>query len=142
MELLRSTGTFLFHLLLSAHKNPFLVHAILEIPASVNFFLNPSGQLRIYSPHAHAVIRQYAVLLLSSVIVSLLFFMRNPDELSGQVAGAFLIYHLAPVVRATGRLRRNHAVWQPLLFLASHGVCFAGLMGWCWNLYLCKLLFG
>ncbi len=127
---------------LSLARNPFLIHAILEIPASLNFFLRPSGQLRIYSPHAHAVIRQYAVLLLSSVLVAAIFASRDQDELSGQVAGALAVYHLAPMVRAVGRLRGKQGKWQPLLFLALHGVCFAGLLGLCWGLYLGELLVG
>ena len=138
MEILRYIGKFQLKLLLS---NPFFIHAILETPAFLNFLLNPSGHLRIYSPQAHAVIRQYAVLLLSSVMVSLIFASRDPDELSGQVAGALSVYHLAPIVRAMGRLTGQQSVWQPVLFLASHGVCLAGLMGWCWELYMIKVLF-
>jgi uncharacterized membrane protein len=118
---------------------PFLVHALLEIPASLNFLLNPSGQLGVYSPQAHPVIRQYAVLLLSSILIALSFALRDADELSGQVAGALAIYHLAPILRAAGRLTGRQAVWQPLLFLASHGFCLAGLLACCWECYLEKL---
>lgn len=139
MEILHSVGTT-FLRLSSILKNPFLVHALLEIPASLNFFINPSGQLSNYSPQAHAVIRQYAVLLLSSTLIALSFAFREPDEMSGQVAGALAVYHLAPMVRATARLTGREVVWQPLLFLAVHGVCVAGLVGWCWDLYLEKLV--
>jgi hypothetical protein len=118
---------------------PFLVHALLEIPASLNFLLYPSGQLGVYSPQAHPVIRQYAVLLLSSILIALSFAMRDADELSGQVAGALAIYHLAPILRAAGRLTGRQAVWQPLLFFASHGFCLAGLLACCWECYLEKL---
>jgi hypothetical protein len=118
---------------------PFLVHAVLEIPASLNFLLNPSGQLGVYSPQAHPVIRQYAVLLLSSILIALSFALRDADELSGQVAGALAIYHLAPILRAAGRLTGRQAVWQPLLFFASHGFCLAGLLACCWECYLEKL---
>lgn len=130
MELLR---------ILSYPKNPFLFHAILEIPASLNYFLNPSGQLGIFSPQAHAVIRQYAVLLLSSVLVALLFASRDQDELSGQIAGALAVYHLAPMVRAMGRLGGKQGKCQPLLFLTLHGMCLAGLTGLCWDLCLGEL---
>jgi len=138
MEIFHLLGTS-FLRLASIQKNPFLVHAVLETPASLSFFLYPSGQLRTYSPQAHAVIRQYAVLLLSSVIISLIFAFRPLDELSGQVAGALTIYHLAPMVRATGRLMGRQAVWQPLLFVAAHGVCLAGLVGCCWEFCLGKM---
>lgn len=121
-------------------ENPFLAHAILETPASLNFFLNPSGQLRTHLPQAHAVIRQYAVLLFSSILIALAFAFRDPDELSGQVAGALAVYHLAPMLRATGRLMTRQALWQPLLFLSAHAVCLAGLSGCCWEYYLKNLL--
>jgi cell division protein FtsW (lipid II flippase) len=119
--------------------NPFLLHTLLETPASLNFFIYPSSQTQTSSPQAHAVIRQYAVLLLSTVFIALVFAVRKPDELSGRVAGALALYHLAPMVRAMGRLGRGEQGWQPVLFLLVHGVCFAGLFGWCWDLYVCKL---
>lgn len=160
MEVVRSTGTCLLRLVSSIQKNPkqqpiglgrvklslnpFLLHALIETPASLNFFLNPGGQLRVNPapPQIRAVIRQYAVLLFSSVLVALSFACRDPDELSGQVAGALALYHLAPVVRATGRLvhRQEPAVWQPLLFVTVHAVCLAGLAGCCWELWLKHLL--
>jgi hypothetical protein len=131
---------------ISIQKNhityPFLLHAVLEIPASLNFFLNPSGQLGVYSPQAHPVIRQYAVLLLASILIALSFALRDADELSGQVAGALAIYHLAPMLRAAGRLTGRRAIWQPLLFFATHGVCLAGLLAYCWECYLAKLFVG
>jgi hypothetical protein len=148
MEVILLIGNSLLRLygLASIQKNnfhyPFLVHAILEIPASLNFFLNPSGQLGVYSPQAHPVIRQYAVLLLSSTLIALSFALRDADELSGHVAGALAIYHLAPMLRAAVRLMGRQAVWQPLLFLATHGVCLAGLLACCWECYLKGLFMG
>lgn len=118
------------------HRNAYLVHAIIETPACLNFFLRPSGQLTRHAPQAHGVIRQYAVLLLSSIITALSFAFREPDPLSGQVAAAFALYHLAPMVRASGRLMGRHAVWEPLLFLAAHGLCLAGFVRCCWDFYL------
>ncbi|KAF7504024.1 hypothetical protein GJ744_002903 [Endocarpon pusillum] len=138
MDVVRSIETSLVRLV-STQKNllkPFLLHAMVETPASLSFFLNPSGQLQNCTPQVHAVIRQYAVLLFSSVLVALCFAFKDPDELSGQAAGALAIYHLAPVVRATGRLLDGQAVWQPLLFVTVHGACLAGLSGCCWELYL------
>ena len=128
--------------LASIPPNPFLIHVVLESPATANFFFNPSGQLATHSPQAHAVIRQYAVLLLSSIMIALSFAFRDPDELGGQIAGALALYHLAPMVRASGRLTRRHAVWEPLLFLGAHGACLAGMVGWCWEFYLRRLLAG
>jgi hypothetical protein len=139
MDILRSLGTS-FLRLISSQQNPFLIHAMLETPASLSFFLYPSSQLRTYSPQAHAVIRQYAVLLVFSILISLIFAFRPLDELSGQTAGALAVYHLAPMVRAGGRLVGRQALWQPLLFLGAHGVCLAGLVGCCWDFYLEKFL--
>ncbi|ERF69159.1 hypothetical protein EPUS_01116 [Endocarpon pusillum Z07020] len=138
MDVVRSIGTSLARLV-STQKillKPFLLHAMVETPASLNFFLNPSGQLPNCTPQVHAVIRQYAVLLFSSVLVALSFAFKDLDESSGQAAGALALYHLAPVVRATGRLMDRQAVWQPLLFVTVHGVCLAGLLSCCWELYL------
>lgn len=137
MEILRSTAENIPALPLS---NPFFIHALIETFAVVSFLTNPSGQIGVYTPHAHAVIRQYGVLLLSSVLVSLIFANRDPDGLSGQVAGALAVYHVAPILRAMSRLFGEEAVWQPLLFLAGHGLCLAGLIRVFWELYVVKVL--
>lgn len=120
-------------------RSPFVAHVVVETPASINFFLRPSGQLTTSAPQAHAVIRQYAVLLLSSIITASSFALRDLDELSGQVAGAFALYHLAPLVRASGRLVGRQGFWGPLLFLAAHGVCLAGFVRCFWACYLQRL---
>lgn len=137
METVRLIGKLLLRLT-ALQKNPFLLHVVVEIPASLNFLLYPGGQLRTYSPQAHPVIRQYAVLLLSTILIALSFASRSQDELSGQVAGALALYHLAPMLRATGRLRGDQAVWEPLLFLASHGICLAGFIRCFWGAYASK----
>lgn len=138
MDVLRSTATLLYQLV-SLRTNAFLTHAILEIPPSLNFFFNPSGQLVVYSPHAHPIIRQYAVLLACTSVIASSFVFREPDELSGQVAGGMALYHLAPLVRSTGRLASGEKSWQPVLFLIVHGICLAGLFGHSWEFYLSKM---
>ncbi|KAL2069576.1 hypothetical protein VTL71DRAFT_14255 [Oculimacula yallundae] len=85
----------------------FLIHALLELPASLNFFFRPNEQLLSPAPQAHALIRQYAVLLMSSNIVALIFAFRPVDETSRRVAGALAVYHAAPLVRAVGRIRAS-----------------------------------
>lgn len=80
----------------------FLGHALLELPAALNFFFNPLAQLlspeaatettplitnpsigsSALSASAPVVIRQYAVLLFSSILISGLFFARRVDLLS------------------------------------------------------------
>lgn len=121
---------------------PFLLHAIVETPASLNFFLFPSNQLGAHTPNAHAVIRQYACLLLASVWVSLAFIQRPPDALSGQVAGAFSFYHIAASIRASSRMQQhvskaNHTVSsEAILHLVVHSFCFGSMWYHCWTFYL------
>lgn len=124
----------------------FLIHAIIETPASFNFFLFPSDQLGAHTPIAHAIIRQYACLLFASVLVSLAFVQRPPDATSGQVAGAFAIYHIAATTRAGSRLQqqwiqgRQIVPSEAFLHLVVHSVCVAGMLDYCWKLYLRCLL--
>lgn len=112
----------------------FLLHAAIEIPAAINFMLFPSKQLLIHTPHAHAVIRQYALLLLSSVLISMLFISRPADDLSRLVAGALAIYHIGPALRSCGRLRQQKADSRPFffseafLYLCCHIICGMSLV--------------
>lgn len=112
----------------------FILHIVIEIPASLNFFFFPSGQLGRETPHAHAVIRQYAVLLLSSILVAMAFVVRPMDETSGRVAAALAIYHIAPSIRSMFRLTRQAQLQQPLirseafLYLIVHAICCAALL--------------
>ncbi|RFU24713.1 hypothetical protein B7463_g11623, partial [Scytalidium lignicola] len=62
--------------------------------------LPPTSQAAI-----HFLIRQYAILLLSSVLIALIFALRPVvDGTSRNVAGALAIYHLAPLSRAVWRV--------------------------------------
>lgn len=92
---------------------PFYLHALIETPASLNFFLNPAAQLppavSTLAPEAqaslHFVIRQYAVLLFSSVLIALVFATRSVVDGTGRkVAGALAVYHAAPLARAVWRI--------------------------------------
>ncbi|EXJ87018.1 hypothetical protein A1O3_03975 [Capronia epimyces CBS 606.96] len=112
----------------------FVLHSVVEVPACLNFFLFPSDQLGRESPHAHAVVRQYAVLLFSSVLVAVAFVGRPVDDLSGRVAAALALYHIAPSVRSLARLTRQAQLRQPLvlseafLYLIVHALCGAALL--------------
>jgi hypothetical protein len=112
----------------------FLLHVVFEIPACLTFYLFPSRQLGTYTPHAHAVIRQYAALLLASVLVAMTFLRRPVDETSGQVAGALAVYHIAPSLRSVGRLRSQVRQGEPTilseacLYLVVHVTCCAALL--------------
>ncbi|KAH6679038.1 hypothetical protein B0J14DRAFT_579884 [Halenospora varia] len=111
---------------------PFWLHIVIELPASLNFFFRPSEQLPTPAPQAHAVIKQYAVLLLSSNLIALIFALRPIDDMSKKVAGALAVYHLAPVFRAARRIsgektQYGNGLGGPWLHFAVHGTCLAGL---------------
>lgn len=126
-------------LTLSDYNIGFLLHIIIEIPASFNFFVFPSRQLGTNTPHAHAVIRQYAVLILTSNLVALAFLWRPMDELSGKIAGSLAIYHIAPSIRSISRLTRQARQGRPLipseafLYLVVHTICGAALLLHFWS---------
>ena len=74
---------------------PFFLHILGEFGASVGFFFRPSQTLQRPQPHAHGVIRQYALLLTSTNLIAAIFLTQNhPTEISRKVAGALALYHL------------------------------------------------
>jgi len=113
---------------------PFWIHLLIELPASVNFFLNPSEQLSSPAPQAHAIIKQYALLLFVSTLIALIFAFRPVDRTSRSVAAALSIYHLAPLVRAGSRIVEGSGDYGkglggPIVHLIVHLVCFGALLG-------------
>jgi len=111
---------------------PFWFHLLIELPASINFFLNPSEQLSSPAPQSHALIRQYAALLFASSLVALIFAVRPVDRTSRNVAGALAVYHLAPLGRALSRIFEGgigygKGLGGPWVHLAAHGFCFVEL---------------
>ena len=123
----------IYHEMVNSTKPAFLLHILIEVPASLNFFFNPSATLSTPQPHAHAVIRQYAVLLMVTNILALIFCLRPPDLLSCRVAGALSLYHVGPLVRAVIRQSRGEQVrggsrlGGPMVHAIVHFVCFWGL---------------
>ncbi|KIV89744.1 hypothetical protein PV10_07124 [Exophiala mesophila] len=117
----------------------FLLHIIFELPACIQFFMLPSRQLGIYTPHAHALMRQYAVLLFSSVLIAGIFVTRPPSEVSAQCAGALATYHVAPALRSIARLQRQIQskqavlISEAMLFLVVHSVCGVFLFDHIWT---------
>ena len=111
--------------------SPFLLHILIELPASLYFLLRPSGTLPTDQPHAHELIRQYALLLISTNIIAAIFLTRPEDRLSGQVAGAFAIYHVGPFVRAMNRVWKGSKgiiLGGPWLHAVVHGACMFWLV--------------
>ena len=124
-----------------------LLHILIETPAAINFFLFPSKQLSAYTPQAHAVIKQYALLLFSSILIAAIFAGRSDDQLGGQVAGALAVYHVGPIVRSASRLWQymdpgDNTNWhlgslaEPALYLVVHVVTGHLLARACWTAYL------
>ncbi|KIW97573.1 uncharacterized protein Z519_01157 [Cladophialophora bantiana CBS 173.52] len=117
----------------------FLIHVVIEVPACLSFALFPSRQLGMHTPHAHAVIRQYAALILASVLVAMVFANRPPDDTAGKVAAALAVYHVAPSIRSANRLARQARFRKPIivseafLYLVVHVICFAALLCDAWS---------
>ncbi|PMD65424.1 uncharacterized protein K444DRAFT_180082 [Hyaloscypha bicolor E] len=112
---------------------PFWLHFLIELPASMNFFLNPSEQLSSPAPQAHPILKQYAVLLFVTTLIALIFALRPIDGTSRNVAGALSVYHLAPLMRAGSRIVEGSGEYGkglggPILHLVVHLLCFVGLL--------------
>lgn len=108
-----------------------LLHLIIELPASINFLLRPSATLSAPQLQAHAVIRQYALLLISTNIIVLALLMREMDQLSGKIAGALALYHLGPIARALSRIRKQESgsvLGGPKLHAFVHVLCIVTLV--------------
>jgi hypothetical protein len=135
----------------SLYRLSFWLHSLIELVPSIGFLVNPAAQLYISKitpdlqitskcynsgipkPGAEAIIRQYAVLLFVSVLISAIFAMRQIDTTSRQVAAALALYHLAPTTRAAIRLWTGETAWLPKdmggpwVHLAVHIVCLLAL---------------
>lgn len=104
----------------------FLLHLVIETAASVNFMLRPSATLLAPQPHSHAIIRQYALLLISSNIIAVVMLNREVDTTSGKIAGALGVYHFGPVMRAVSRIVQKSSgrgLNEPWLHAFAHVLC-------------------
>lgn len=126
-------------LALSGYNVGFLLHIVIETPAALKFFFFPSGQLGKNTPHAHAVIRQYAVLIFASNLVAFVFVQRPMDDMAAKIAGALAVYHIAPSIRSINRLIAQAHQGEPLvaseafLYLVVHVICGAALALHFWD---------
>lgn len=114
----------------------FLCHILVELPASIGFFLHPSATLAVEQPEAHAVIRQYALLLNSTNLIAWVFLFAASSDSARRVAAALALYHTGPMMRAWGKIRVKRgtskilAGWsEPRLHLGVHGICVVALLG-------------
>lgn len=119
----------------------FGLHILVETPAALDRFVNTSEELQLAtpSPSAEALVRQYALLLLCSNIIALVFLLRHIDKASRRVACTLAFYHLGPVLRAMSRLIRNETalgtgLGGPAVNIVVHVLCLvaltAGLFPW------------
>ena len=139
----KDSGTIVFALPMSTmdlRRFPFICHIVLEVPAALAFALFPSATLRRPQPDAHAVIRQYALSLVTTVVIAIIFGfgLHEPEvldpyvrKLERQVAGALALYHLGPMTRATYRIwsTEGASYWTPCLHLLCHGAGGTVLVG-------------
>lgn len=109
-----------------------VLHLVIETTAAINFFARPSATLSVPQPHSHGVIRQYALLLLTTNIIAAVFLNRAAhDALSGQIAAALALYHAGPFVRAVSRIQRGTSgdvLGGAWLHAFSHLLCLACLV--------------
>jgi hypothetical protein len=115
-------------------KLPLLLHALLEVAASLSFSLNPTIQLPNASDEARLILRSYGGLLLSSSILCAGFWLRPGfDSATRLVAGSMAVYHVFPIGRAVVRLRKarekteGKVLGGPAVHLTVHLVALLGL---------------
>ena len=125
-------------MIMSLCQIAFLCHLIVELPASLNFFFWPSATLSNPQILAHGLIRQYAVLLMSLNLIVAKFLLRQPDQLSRYIAGALILYHFGPLIRAITKLQKvdqqSTSLGGPMVHFVAHGTCIAALSASCWTL--------
>lgn len=115
------------------------LHLVIETIAAINFLFRPSATLAEPQPHSHGVIRQYAVLLLSTnIIVAVVLKRAVSDEITEQIAAAVALYHAAPLVRASSKIRKgksDDALGWPWLHAVAHLVCAVSLVAASFHLH-------
>lgn len=117
---------------------PFLLHIIIDFPAAIAFAFNPSGTLPVMQSGAHAIIRQYALLLMCSNFIAGSLALQDSqlpglNPVSQGVALSLAVYHLGPAARAIGRVRRCDETQSffanPWLHVFVHVLCAIALLG-------------
>lgn len=117
-------------------NTPYSLHIFGEFGASYGFFVSPSSTLAQPQPYAHAVLRNYALLLTSTNLIAANFlFQERPSSLSCRTAGALALYHLGPLMRAALKIRNGERMgtWKGMggawVHVIFHSVTLAAL-GW------------
>lgn len=123
-------------MVLAVASIPFALHIVVEVPAVLQFALYPSSTLQVPQPHAHAVVRQYALLLLSTIVIAVIFVVASGDQIwiERGVAGSLSLYHLGPIIRAIDRGQRGEgrgrrSLQRPWMHAVVHLTCWIALAG-------------
>jgi len=120
---------------MSSFNVPFFMHIFGEFGASYGFCVRPSSTLFEPQPYAHPVIRQYALLLMTTNLIAANFlFQEHPTSVSCRVAGALALYHLGPLTRAALKIHNGEkkGIWEgtggPWVHVAFHSVTLGALV--------------
>ena len=104
-----------------------ILHIVIETVAIQNYLFRPSATFSAPQPLAHGVLRQYALLLLSTnIIVAMVLNRGVQDKLSRQISAALALYHVGPLVRAVKRIQRGERgdlLGRPWLHAVVHLLC-------------------
>jgi hypothetical protein len=122
--------------MLTVSQWPFLLHVLVEVPASINFFFNPASQMQTPHQDAFPIIRQYAVLLMSMNLIAMACLFQAPDDTNPWIPAAMGLYHFAPLYRAavglsksnTGRAHRVRGLGGPVVHFIVHSACLGALI--------------
>ena len=134
-----STNNDVRHIM--SENSGLVFHCLVETPALVGFIYQPSLTLTTHSPQAHAVIRQYGLLLLCTNLLIVLILMYEPTQdepwqtsyrqFERHVAQVLMLYHMGPLLRAMGRIRagetQHKILGGPYMHMALHAICGASL---------------
>lgn len=103
------------------------MHALLELPAAITFYLNPATHLPEYSADLQSrpltdierswidatepILHSYGILLLSSSLIAAISAQSDTPLSLARAIGLFLaLYHIGPVRRAQARIKRDLAL--------------------------------
>lgn len=93
---------------------PFLVHDAIATVAGFTFIFRPSAQLKPLTPGGELILHCYGGMILTTCLISLIFFRRPFDETSRLVSLSFAFWHAWPSYRAIVRMRKGIDMQGPL----------------------------
>ena len=124
--------------LLTLQNLPLLSHALLTLPAFLNF-LHLSFNPHLLPPsQLPAILRNYSFLLLSTFLSTLTYASPAPSKRKDSLLSLSLaVYHLAPIARAAQRIwtqgekafQGERRMGGPGVHLIVHGFVGGGLIG-------------